>query len=528
LAEEEAGLSYTIRFIPDVSAIDQSIKDISAKVSKEIKDSVGKARAEAGMGEATGGAGEPSIGVMDRVIGEFRAVKDKITSVLQEVNILGGRARALGHPSSATVGSVVETAAQKIAAGDTTKLSTDQVLQILSGVVVAGGRALAAKQGMPSLSPTEAVEQSIQDQVGSLKDITSQMMGLKEFKSIKGVSNMMRLADFYERSTGAVGASRVKEIEQGLMESFGHDMMQNVMRALMRREMPKAEWEETGMTFRSLAKNLGLSEAEAKGLSYADQEVMDIVRKVGDVLQVGEAKTVGEVTTGVPKFNRDIENLKDLFTRVQTKKKKEGEGFPLRIQAKMYAGAERGAPATEIAGIKGGEFVESVGYENIGAPVRGEVAKDLQDQLPELQRELETLLIDMAPGAAKAHVEQLLMLIEEGLRVLEAHSMPQFWYQIGMERWIRQSAVSYVNTLKGEIEPRLYQTTKDEVFLGISPESAESPVTVGPRSDSERILGMLGIIDVKIDDIRENIPRGSGTPYGSLLDRMKDISEGEG
>ena len=526
MAEEEAGLSYTIRFIPDTTAIDQSIKEISTRVTKEIKDSVEKGKKAAGIsGPAT--PSEPSGGIMDNIFSEFRSLKERISSTLKEINILGGRSRSLGHPSSATVGSVTELAAQKMGVGDASKLSTDQVLQILSGAVVGGGRALSAKERMPGLTTDEAVERSMQDQIGSLKGVAEELMGLKEFKSMKGLATMTRLSDFYERSTSATGKGRTKEIEQGLMESFGHDMMQDVMKAMMKREMPDAEWEATQMSFRELGKSLGLSEDDAKALTYANQEVADVVRKVGNILQVGEAKTVGESSTGVPKFARDIYNLQDLFERVNVARAETGEPpLDLRVVAKMYAGASRGTPERSVEDMKTGSAIESVEYEEIGDIVKGVVIRSFQNELPDVQRELETLLVDMTPGPAREHVKHLLTLIEEGLQVLQARSLPDFWVKIGVDRWIRDSAIAYVGALKDEITPRLYDATKERVFSELVTDTPES-TTVAPVSDSQRILGKLDIMDTKLDEIKSDLPRGSGTPYGGMLGTMKSRSDSD-
>lgn len=520
---EEEGLKYVIRFIPDTTEIDKSIKDISTRVSKEIKESIDKAREDAGVaGPAK--PGEPTGGVIDRIFSEFKLLKDRVTSSLKEFGILSGRARGLQHPSSATVGSVIDVGAKKIAAGDPSKLSTDQALQLLAGATVAGGRVLAAEQVIPGVSKEEAVSRMMQQEVGGLKGIIDSIMGIKEFASMKGALRQIGLSDFYERGLGATGAARVKGTEQGLMESIGHGPLQEITKALMAKELPgAAEWEGTGMKFSAFAQELGMSETDAKALAYANKEVADIVRKVGDIIQIGETKAVSDV----PKYVRDLMNVVDVFKQADIARAAAEpplEPLDLKVQAKMYAGATRGDPERELGLIREqteGGVIESIEYEDIGDVVRAVFIRRFKENLPALQSELETFMVDMAPSTARTHVEQLLSEIESLLEVLEARSLPKFWKDIGVDRWIRESAVAYVGTLKDEIAPRM-QRVIEESGLPVMVADAPETATIAPTSDTEIILGMLETMDIKLDDIKSDLPQGSGTDHGGLLGSMRE------
>jgi hypothetical protein len=503
----EEGLNYTIRFIPDTTAIDKAIGEISTRVSKEITEGVTKAKEEAGAIGA-----EAGIGGAEGIMEQFRSIKDKITDTLREFNILGGRSRSLQHPSSATVGSITQLAAQKMKAGDVSQLSKDQLLQVILGTVVAGGRALSAKE-VTGLPANEAIEQSMQDQIGSLKGIAEGMFGFKEFKSMKGLANMTRLADFYERSSEATGKGRMKEIEQGLMESVGHDIIQDAMKQVMQQEMGTADWEETQLKHWQFAKHFGMDEDTAKELYGTRKEIADVVRKVGDVYQIGEAKTVGEVTTGTPKLVRDMMFIQDVFKRLGI--------TDTKVVAKMYAGATRGAPERDIKDFESGEQIEA-GYEEIGEPVKNAIIRSFQKELPDMQRELETLLLDTTPGAAKAHVEQLLFMIESALSVLEPHSLPDFWVRIGMPHWISESAISYVNTLKEELEPEMKAMMGDEVITGVTlPETGAGSPSGEPRQSS-----LLIIMDQKLDTIIDNLPSKSIDGQSGMKGSMRDYITG--
>lgn len=528
----EEGLSYTIKFIPDTTAIDESIKDISTRVSKEIKDSIDKARLEAGdVGPATTAA--PSGGVIDRIFTEFKTLKERVTSTLKEFNILSGRSRALGHPSSATVGSVVEVAAQKIADGDVSKLSKTQNLQMLSAAIVAGVRAIGAKEGMPGLSSEEAIERSMQDQLGSLKGTAEGMFGMKQFGSMKGLFNMALLSDFYERTLGETGASRVKESEQSLMQSFGHDIMEQVGTAIAKQQGGAADWETRELFFQDLYKSFGMPAEQALSMEGAGFKVADFVRLIDDAFEVYEWKSVADkegvlglgkvmdwMNTFLAQINKDVEMQKK-YTEIT------GRPFPkggVTATGEMMAGTTRGTPEKLIQGIPTGEFVKGIEFKDMGEHVKAVIIRNFQGQMPEFQRELETLLIDMAPSPARAHVQHLLTIIGENMKVLEAHSLPKFWLDIGMDRWIRRSAIAYVSTLKDEIAPHLYQITKGEVGLEGSPDELGTTTTTSLRSDSERILGKLDIMDGKLDDIKNDLPQGSGTISGTLIGNMKNAS----
>ena len=293
------------------------------------------------------------------------------------------------------------------------------------------------------------------------------------------------------------------------MEAVGHDIIQDSMRQVMRQEMGEAEWEHTDLKFADLAKSLGMSDQEAKALSSANNTVGDVIRKIGNVFQIGEAKTVGESSSGVPKFIRDIDNLQDLFKRTGT--------TDMKVMAKMYAGATRGNPERVLEDKKTEDYMD-VGYEEIGEPVRQAITRSFQKELPAMQQELQTLLIDTTPGAAKAHIEQLLYLIEEELRVLEAHSLPDFWVKIGVPQWIRTSAISYVNTLQEEMEAPLKSMLGEEVITGVTPpESGEE----SPTMESARIFGLLTTMDSKLDSIDNKVSTKSGDAYGGLIGSMR-------
>lgn len=533
----EEGLSYTIKFIPDVTEIDKSIEDISTRVSKAIKDSIDKARLEAGdTGPAAVGTGAPAGGVIDRIFTEFKSLKERVTSTLKEFNILSGRSRALGHPSSATVGSVVEVAAQKVADGDVSKLSKSQNLQMLSAAIVAGVRAVGAKEGMPGLSSEEAIGRSMQDQLGSLKGTSESMFGLKQFGSMKGLFNMALLSDFYERTLGETGASRVKESEQGLMQSFGHDIMEQVGTAIAKQQGGAADWETREIFFQDLYRSFGMSKEQAASVEGAGFKVADFVRLIDDAFEVYEWKPVAD-KEGVLGLGKVMDWMNAFLTQINAdvemqKKYTEitGRPFPkggLTATGEMMAGTTRGTPEKLIQGIQLGEFIEGVEFKDMGEHVKAVILRNFQNQMPEFQQELETLMIDMAPSPARAHVQHLLTIIEENMKVLEAHSLPKFWMDIGVDRWIKQSAIEYVGALKGEITPRLYQVTKEETGLEGSPDEGLGVTTTHPRSDSERILGKLDIMDGKLDDIKGELPRGAGTISGTLIGSMKEGSKGD-
>lgn len=522
MAEEE-GLNYTIRFIPDVTAIDQEVKKLADKVSKEINDAIGKAREAAGdvKDGAKGAADEAPSGIINKILDEFRSVKEWIASSLREVSILGGRERALTHPSSATVGGVAVTLGQKLAAGDVSKLSMDQILQMAAGMAVAGQRIVAAEE-MTGLPKEEAIEKVIQDQLGGLKGTVDGMFGLNEFQALKGTQAWMNLAEFFERPMGAAGAARVKQGEQTLMGTIGHETIRNIMIDMMRDELGGTpDWEAKEMTKRDFAERIGVPPAEAEALPYKLEKMMDYVRKVGDIIQVGETKTTLETRGGIPQFERDLKHLNDMFDRA-----KKAGADPLTAQAKIYGGAERGSPLPAVSDIKKdreGEFITDIGVEDVGDYARAVLIKNFKDQLPMLASEIETFMVDLAPGTARASADAVLENIRTFLEVLEPHSLPQFWKDIGVDRWITGSAMEYVNTLKEGIAAGMYQVTKDDVFIGASPDTPE-PASPEPRSDSERILGKLNIMDLKLDDIKNDLPKGAGTSDGSLLGVMKERS----
>lgn len=523
MAEEE-GLNYTIRFIPDVTAIDQAVKELSDRVAKELADAVGKAREEAGgeAGEEKGDAGEAPSGIIQKILEEFKSVKDWIASSLKEVSILGGRARALQHPSSATVGGVSVTLGQKLASGDVSKLSMDQVLQMAAGMAVAGQRIVAAEE-MTGLPKEAAVEQVIQDQLGGLKGTIDQMFGLNEFQALKGTQAWMNLAEFWERPMGAAGAARVKQGEQTLMGTIGHETLRSIMIEMMRDEIGGApDWEAKEMTKMDFAKRIGVPPAEAEALPYKLEKMMDYVRKVGDVIQVGETKTTLETRGGIPQWERDLKHIIAMFEMAQ-----KAGADPLTAQAKIYGGAERGSPLPAVSDIKKereGEFITDIGVEDVGDMARAVLINNFKARLPVLASEIESFMVDMAPSTARTSADAVLENIRTFLEVLEPHSLPEFWKDIGVDRWIKDSAAAYVNTMKDEIAPRLYQVTKDEVFLGASPDDTES-ASPEPSSDSERILGKLDTMDHKLDEIKNDLPRSSGTLYGGLIGDMKRRSE---
>lgn len=531
MAEEGSGLSYTIRFIPDTTEIDKSIKEIASQVKREVQDAINQARGAAGIDgdTTTTGVGEqPSI--MDRVLSEFKSVKERINATLQEIGILSGRSRALGHSTSKTLGDVTERAAKKLQSADIEQMSTDQILQFLMGATVTGGRILAGKELAPTDSITDIVERHMQDQVGSLKGISDALLGVGEHKSVKALDSILRLAEVYDRTVSATGKSRVKGIEQGVMESVGHDVIEQVGKSVVGTE---GDWDTSEITFTDLYKSFGMGEAQARAVPGAGFKVADFIKLVGDTFEVFEWKTVGEIG-GATQFRQVMDWLNVFLTELNVspsmqKKFSEitGEPFPeggVRGMGEMVAGAPRGSVEKVIGGIPLGEFIDSIDFRNIGDQVREVLSQTFSARLPDLQQDLESLLSEMAPGPARAHVRYLLEIIEKGLQVLQARSLPDFWMQIGVDVWIQKSAVAYVDTLTREIKPLLGAALG--LYVGGETEGVID-ADVEPVSgslDSERILQILLSIDDKIDGaLRGESSATTQPPEGTLLGNAEKV-----
>ncbi len=121
-------------------------------------------------------------------------------------------------------------------------------------------------------------------------------------------------------------------------------------------------------------------------------------------------------------------------------------------------------------------------------------------------------------------------LIKTGLGVLEARSLPQFWVEIGMEKWIRDSSTAYVADVLDEVKPMLNEAMAEMVPLDSFPyqdhkgsiDEPDYQVSGGSfspegksSSSSTGIMRQLSIMDGKLDEIRDNT-RSQGSSSGLI------------
>lgn len=315
MAEEQGGLSYTIRFIPDTTAIDESITEIAKRVENEVGQAIRKARVAAGVEEGvpTGAAPIEGVGVVDRIISEFRSVKERITGMMQKYGILAGETMALGHPTGRTLGGVMERLREKLAVTRPEDLSEDMRLLIAGAMSVVTQRIEAMQELRPDLSKEEATKMVMQEKVGELKGIDVKGM-FKQYQTMRQLAEVMRLADYYKDTLAGVSERAPKSVERALMMSLTHKFIAAVGKAKLEAEGGVPDWEHEEVTWRAVYRRLGATEEQVKEWGIPERiRAADLFRIVDgkiEIVEFGGGKTGKEAS-------RDIGMGWKLFDRIK-------------------------------------------------------------------------------------------------------------------------------------------------------------------------------------------------------------------
>lgn len=315
MAEEQGGLSYTIRFIPDTTAIDASITEIAKRVEDEVGQAIRKARTTAGVGDGAPAGVTPieGAGVVDRIISEFRSVKERITGMMQKYGILAGEAMALGHPTGRTLGGVMEKLREKLAVTRPEDLSDDMRLLIAGAMSVITQRIEAMQELRPDLSKEEATKMVMQERIGELKGIDTKGV-FKQYQTMRQLAEVMRLADYYKDTLAGVSERAPKSVERALMTSLTHRIIAAIGKAKLEAEGGPADWEHEEVTWRAVYQRLGATEDQIDEWGIPERiRAADLFRIVDgkiEIIEFGGAKTGKEAS-------RDIRMGYDLFSRIK-------------------------------------------------------------------------------------------------------------------------------------------------------------------------------------------------------------------
>lgn len=316
MAEEQGGLSYTIRFIPDTTAIDASITEIAKRVEEEVGQAIRKARVAAGVEEGVPAGVAPieGVGVVDRILSEFNSVKERITGMMRRYGILAGEAIALRHPADKTLGAVVERIREKLTVTRPEDLSEDMRLQIAGAMTVVAQRIKAMRELRPDLSKEEATEMAMREQVTALKGIVGEE-GLKQYATMRAAVKALWLADYYKRPLAEVGDAAERTIERGLMESFSHKLIAEVGKARLRAEGQEPIWEAEELTWKEFYRRWGATEEQVKEWGIPKGiRVMDFVRLVREgfeFVEFGAEKTGRDISRDIGMAHRFLEKAKE-------------------------------------------------------------------------------------------------------------------------------------------------------------------------------------------------------------------------
>lgn len=547
VAEEQGGLSYTIRFIPDTTAIDKSITEIAKRVEDEVTQAIRNARVVAGVeeGAPAGAAPIEGVGVVDKIIGEFRSVKERITGMMHKFSMFAGEALALRHPAGKTLGAAAAKATEKVEAADMEEWSIDAIIQTAAGAAVMATKAVTERELRPDESVTESIFRSMQTQLGSLKG--GKVFGLNEYKALKGMSRLFQLAEYGQRSVADIGESSPKELEQNLMETLGHDFMEDVMKGMIAQELMDADWTTRKMMFRDFAIRLGMPKEEAYALGFATQEVADVVSMEGEEITVREIKTIADVSEGEPKLGRDIRQVNEVLDlirkNIETNTMYDLESLPdWRAKAVMAAGGFRGNVIERIEDLPKGEFFDEITCMDMGDAARSSIMKEFVTNLPDLKIKIQELLQEMAPGSEREYMLAVETIISNALEaLLMAQSLPPLWKALGVDEWIRAASETYVDMVTEAIGQKMRDVAEsgggDWTFRQVEEEEEEkesrlsSEIKFRPR-DLEFTQGMseVGWRDGKIHEWRDDPRTGEyGATVQSVDDWLRDLqTEGAG
>jgi len=313
VAEEQGGLSYTIRFIPDTTAIDGAITDIAKRVEEEVGQAIRKARVTAGVEEGVPAGAVPAegAGVVDRLISEFRSVKERITGMMQKYGILAGEAMALSHPAGRTLGEVVGRIKEKLAVTPLEDLSEDLRLLIGATMTVITQQIKAVKELRPDLSEDEATMMVMSKRISELKGIASK--GVKHYATMIAAAKALQLADYYGRPLEEAGEEAPKTIQKLLAGIVTHKIAADVGKKMLDADGQPPDWVAEEVPWTEVFKYLGATEDQIKEWGIAGRiRAADRIRLAGGGIKLDE---FGGTKTGRD-FSRDVRIVYQLLQKI--------------------------------------------------------------------------------------------------------------------------------------------------------------------------------------------------------------------
>lgn len=393
MAEEQGGLSYTIRFIPDTTAIDASITEIAKRVEDEVGQAIRKARVAAGVeeGAPTGAPPAGGAGVVDRIISEFRSVKERITGMMQKYGILAGESMALGHPTGRTLGGVMERLREKLAVTRPEDLSDDMRLLIAGAMSVVTQRIEAMQELRPDLSKEEATKMVMREKIGELPGISAGKGMFKQYQTMRMMAEVLRSADHYGRTLVQVGEDAEKTVEKALMMSLTHKFIAAVGKAKLEAEGGPADWEHEEVTWRAVYRRLGATEEQVKEWGIPERiRAADLFRIVDgkiEIVEFGGGKTGKEASRDIGMASKLFERIKE--TPLMAEEVKKITGLPIEDISLETILATAGIFGSVRAVVEA---------EGVGKPGMEATVTDLGDMV---RAAIEGLIPDLAGGTER-------------------------------------------------------------------------------------------------------------------------------
>ena len=397
MAEEQGGLSYTIRFIPDTTAIDEMVTGIAKRVEDEIGQAIRKARVTAGVEEGVpaGDVSVGGVGVVDRIISEFRSVKERITGMMQKYGFLAGEAMALGHPRGRTLGGVMERLREKLTVTPLEELSEDLRLLIGGAMTVVEQRIKAMRELHPELSKEEATKMAMGEQIGAMTNIAGDQ-GFKQYMTMKSLAEVIRLADHYGRTLVEAGKGAEATVLKALVTSLTHKFVAEVGTAKLGAEGPAPDWEAEEITWRATYRRMGATEEQIDEWGIPERiRAADLFKIVDGQLVIVEFKTAGEGK----EFSRDIGMAHKLYQKIietplMRETVEEMTGLPMEeigLEAILATAGVFGSVEAVVEAEAIGRDGLATEVIDLGDEIRNAIKASLQPELKESEGILEIL-----------------------------------------------------------------------------------------------------------------------------------------
>lgn len=431
-------LTYTIKFVPDITSLNESIDQAAAilkeRLSGALKDTID---------EMTPDTKKPMDQIMpNQLVEEIKSLRSDMSQAIKVWDLTTFGAIRTQRPQEKTLGNLSEQVVREL---DIAGRSGETM-----GPLVATIGAAAFGSIVDRLSgSSEDIIGTMQSEIGAVTESIS-ASGFSMRSSIQALAEILQNKALFKREFSEF--ENLKMTEQAAIKASGHPFMAQVGKSFLQQREPAGAQYYEESTFKGIMKMMGVSKDEIEkipeGMKRPDMWVFteDMVKLI-DWKPILDSVEISIMES----YNRILQDV--IMPKIQGLSSADrarlglGEGTIIgRTEAVYGAATGRNVEALEASGIMATDLSDNM---------LKQLQQRVQQRYPEWASKINEIIESGVEPTARSYLDNLMKSLTTFLGILRPSSLPPAFIDIGVDRWIDRTAVEYVKELNTAIGSQL-------------------------------------------------------------------------